>query len=136
WQGILFLHKGYYKGAVFQFILKLDGCPETLPQVVFLSDVWHPLVNKEGQLNLAAILRTDRPRDTDAADYDSQHSITQTLFAIKTSFKTAVLDRIAEADAYNVDAYSAYKEQVSLFAQLAKQCVQVSTSRAVLYREY
>lgn len=48
WFGVLFVHDGPYRGAIFKFLLSLppsypgDG---QAPSVAFITDVYHPLVN-------------------------------------------------------------------------------------------
>jgi ubiquitin-protein ligase len=149
WQGIICIHKGYYAGAVFRFMLKLDKYPETLPHVVFQGNVWHPLVSKQGELNLAAALgavkvRTEQatiPANESSCLPNHQQSptssvnISSILHGIKASFKKIVLDHIKETDAFDMDAFRAFVQRPDLFGQLARQCVQASVSKAVLYTQ-
>lgn len=45
WHGTIFVRQGLYKGAVFKFDINLsEDYPETRPEVVFTSEMFHPLV--------------------------------------------------------------------------------------------
>jgi ubiquitin-protein ligase len=56
WDCILFIRKGYYRNAIFKFIIQfhtqrpIDCCPS----IIFLSSIYHPLIDTStGQLDLS-----------------------------------------------------------------------------------
>lgn len=59
WDGVFFVHQGYYADAVLKFrILFPNNYPERPPVVEFSSQVFHPLVSEAtGQFNLAPRFR-------------------------------------------------------------------------------
>jgi len=55
WHGVIFLRKGLYKNGIFKFFLKIpESYPDNGPKVVFLSQVFHPLIDPStGELDLS-----------------------------------------------------------------------------------
>jgi len=55
WHGVIFLRKGLYKNGIFKFFLKIpESYPENGPKVVFVSQVFHPLIDPStGDLDLS-----------------------------------------------------------------------------------
>ncbi|KAJ1532721.1 hypothetical protein HK405_000891, partial [Cladochytrium tenue] len=53
WHCVLFIHRGYYKEGVFKFVLQVpDGYPDEGPTVRFVTDMFHPLVDRDGGFSL------------------------------------------------------------------------------------
>ncbi|KAI9294087.1 UBC-like protein [Neoconidiobolus thromboides FSU 785] len=125
WYGVLFIHKGYYKGAVLKFRIDIPiSYPNSSPSVTFLTDVFHPLVDKNGQLNLEFKFPSWTPR------YDH---IIDILKFIKSCFKVAVLNNITEEATFNKQAYQLYNNEPHLFARLSQQCTRLSQSEQVAF---
>ena len=55
WHGIIFPRDGIYKDGIFKYkIIIPNDYPNSPPQVIFSSKVFHPLINqKTGELNLS-----------------------------------------------------------------------------------
>lgn len=58
WHGVIFVHKGFYRGGVFRFRIALPmEYPNVPPSVNFLSRVFHPLVDPaDGRVDIAMLL--------------------------------------------------------------------------------
>ena len=54
WKGVYFVKQGIYQDAVLKFVVKIPpNYPQTMPEVRFQSEVYHPLVDKHtGKLKL------------------------------------------------------------------------------------
>ncbi|KAI7818632.1 ubiquitin-conjugating enzyme/RWD-like protein [Gamsiella multidivaricata] len=116
WFGTLFIHKGYYRNAVFKFQLVIPAdYPDRRPTVRFLSDMWHPLIDNQGQLALQYQFPQWRPH----RDY-----LFHVLHFVKAAFKKCVLDTIVE------------KQANKIFAKLAQQRAQLSITESSLYDNY
>lgn len=126
WDGVLFVHKGYYAGSVLKFVVTFpDTYPVMVPTVRFLTDVFHPLVEtRTGLLNLMARFRPWRP---------TEHRVHDILHFMKALFKVPVLDRIDELDVANKEAFKLYHENRTSFAALAQQSARFSQSPSTLY---
>lgn len=126
WDGVLFVHKGYYAGSVLKFTITFpDKYPDMPPTVRFLTDVFHPLVEtRTGLLNLMARFRPWRP---------TEHRVHDILHFTKALFKVTVLDHINELDVVNKEAFKLYQENRTSFAALAQQSAQFSRSPSALY---
>ncbi|CAG8756213.1 8994_t:CDS:2, partial [Racocetra persica] len=136
WYGVLFIHKGYYKGGVFKFKLNIpteypfyDG--KYPPTVHFISKLinddglFHPLIHPEtGNFSL-----TQQFKDWASHKYYIFH----VLHYVKKSFKKDVLDKLSEKHCLNKAAYDTYRENPKKFGIMAKQCAELSTSDTVLY---
>ncbi|KAI1313883.1 hypothetical protein EDD11_002418 [Mortierella claussenii] len=128
WFGTLFIHKGYYRNAVFKFQLVIpQDYPDRRPTVHFLSDVWHPLIDQHGQLALQYQFPQWRPH----RDY-----LFHILHFIKSAFKKCVLDSIVEKQAVNKEAFRMYRQENKIFAKLAQQRAQLSITETSLYDNY
>lgn len=64
WFGVIFVHSGYFTGAVFKFRIHIphdfpnNSAP---PQLIFDPPIFHPLVNQNsGELDLSRIFKTWR----------------------------------------------------------------------------
>ncbi|KAF9112021.1 hypothetical protein BGX27_004106 [Mortierella sp. AM989] len=128
WFGTLFLHKGYYRDAVFKFQLLIPpDYPDRRPTVQFLSDMFHPLIDNHGQLALQYQFPQWRPHK----DY-----LFHVLHFVKAVFKKCVLDSIVEKQAVNKEAYRMYRQENKIFAKLAQQRAQLSITDSNLYDNY
>ncbi|KAJ3079620.1 hypothetical protein HK102_003659 [Quaeritorhiza haematococci] len=126
WYGVIFIHRGYYKEGVFKFFIEIpQDYPETGPEVRFLTDMFHPLIDTQTG---AFSLKQQFPRWRPHKDY-----ICHVLHYIKNSFKEAVLANLQEQYCYNADAYNMFVEERPLFAKLASQCAQLSASESILF---
>lgn len=53
WHGVLFVRYGLYKDAKLKFKITFEHFPRKAPQVTFISEVYHPMVDeKTGELDL------------------------------------------------------------------------------------
>lgn len=126
WDGVFFVHKGYYSGAVLKFRLTFpNNYPESAPQVHFITDVFHPLVSQnDGTFALTPRLPSWRPRE---------HHVFDVLFWIKSAFKKHALDQLKEKDCLNKEAFRLYRESTAHFSGLANQSALLSQSDTALY---
>ncbi|GAA5891743.1 hypothetical protein JCM8208_002870 [Rhodotorula glutinis] len=126
WNGVLFLHRGYYAGAVLHLTLSLPSSyPSSPPVVTFDSPIFHPLVDpSSGRMRLDWRFPTWRPRED---------CIALVLHAVKAAFKRKGLESLREALCANVEAYHLYREQTPVFARLASQSALLSASATSLY---
>lgn len=59
WDGVLFIREGIYAGAIFKFRMTFPKeYPRNHPEFQFLSDVFHPLVDGEGNLDMREFFNT------------------------------------------------------------------------------
>ncbi|BGP36197.1 hypothetical protein JCM10450v2_000095 [Rhodotorula kratochvilovae] len=126
WYGVLFLHRGYYQGAVLHFTLTLSSSyPSTAPQITFDSPIFHPLIDpSSGRMRLDWRFPAWRPRED---------CIALVLHAVKGAFKRKALEGLREALCANVEAYHLYRDQTPVFARLASQSALLSSSSSSLY---
>lgn len=83
WHGAMFIHRGYYKEGVFKFILQIPRTyPSAGPTVLFITDMFHPLIGRDGYFNLAQQFPQWRPHK----DY-----LCHVLHYVKNSFREAVI---------------------------------------------
>ena len=129
WFGTLFVHKGYYRNAVFKFQLIIpQEYPDKRPVVQFLTDsTFHPLIDQQGYLALQYQFPQWRPH----RDY-----LFHILHFIKAAFKKCVLDSVLEKQAVNKEAFRMYRHENSIFAKLAQQWAQLSITESHLYSNY
>lgn len=141
WDGVLFLHRGYYQHAIFRFTISLPTTyPLQPPLITFNLPLFHPLVNPTtGRMNLYPLWRPQ------------QDHTSGVLHKIKAAFKRAALDALTEAQCSNLEAFRMYvpawkegetkligikiryRENHSLFTSLAAQAADISSSNSVLY---
>ncbi|KAL0094983.1 ubiquitin-conjugating enzyme/RWD-like protein [Phycomyces blakesleeanus] len=125
WFGVLFVNKGFYRAGVFKFRLVIpENYPNNPPTVAFMTDMFHPLVDINGNLNLAQRFMTWRPYQ----DY-----ILHVLHYVKTIFKRAVLDGLLDKHCTNKEAYRLYRKDPTVFGKLAQQCAQLSITASFLF---
>ncbi|GLB33787.1 putative ubiquitin-conjugating enzyme E2, catalytic domain homologues [Lyophyllum shimeji] len=98
WDGVFFVHQGYYADAVLKFrIIFPSNYPERQLSVQFVTDIFHPLIdNQTGTFNLAPRFRPWRPKENHVFDV---------LHYIKAAFKKQALDHIQESDCLNKEAF-------------------------------
>ncbi|KLO16490.1 UBC-like protein [Schizopora paradoxa] len=125
WEGVLFVHQGYYADAVLKFhITFTEDYPNQMPTVKFLTDIFHPLVSQEdGILNMIPRFSPWRPK---------QDHVFDVLHFIKLAFKKQMLDNVKESDCLNKEAYK-YREATASFAGLATQAASLSNSGPALF---
>ncbi|KAJ3208372.1 hypothetical protein HDU82_002564 [Entophlyctis luteolus] len=159
WHGVLILHRGYYREGVFKFIMSIpEDYPNEAPTVRFLTDMFHPLVDRSGFFNI----RQQFPIWRANTDY-----ICHLLHYVKNSFKEAVLSNLEGCPCFSSIATNCkffagdraslfesgglqyvifdaprdvrvihpfrFKNERHLFLRLASQCAQLSASDGVLY---
>ncbi|KAF9895572.1 hypothetical protein BX616_009374, partial [Lobosporangium transversale] len=128
WFGTLFIHKGYYRNAVFKFQMVIPAdYPNRRPVVQFLSDMWHPLVDQQGFLALQYQFPQWRPH----RDY-----LFHVLHFVKAIFKKCFLDTIQEKQALNKEAFRIYRQENKIFGKLAQQRAQLSITDSSLYDNF
>ncbi|KAL1925776.1 uncharacterized protein VTP21DRAFT_659 [Calcarisporiella thermophila] len=128
WYGVLFVRKGYYKNGVFKFRINIPReYPERAPGVAFITDMFHPLVDQNGQLSIGQQFPTWTPN----RDY-----IFHVLHYVRNIFKKVALDGLMEKYCLNKEAYRMYRNEVHIFAKLAQQCAQLSITESILYDNY
>ncbi|GAA5845708.1 hypothetical protein JCM11251_003933, partial [Rhodosporidiobolus azoricus] len=98
WNATLFLHQGYYAGAILHFRLVIPpSYPHAAPTVVFDSPIFHPLVDPvSGRMRLDSRFPTWRPR---------RDFVFHVLHAVKAAFKRNALDELREAVCANQEAW-------------------------------
>ncbi|KAG8771482.1 hypothetical protein FRC12_003590 [Ceratobasidium sp. 428] len=126
WDGILFVHQGYYASAIFRFKMTFPSdYPARAPVVQFTTDAFHPLVStKDGTFSLT-------PRIPNWSSYD--HNVFHVLHWIKASFKKQALDELIEPACLNKEAFRMYQDSTASFASLAAQSASLSQSSSALY---
>jgi len=126
WHGAMFVHQGYYAGAILRFRLQFPNeYPRHPPNVFFETDTFHPLVStKDGKMNLGGRFQPWIP---------GEHHVFDILYYIKSVFKKDILDRLDQGDAFNHEAFRIYKESNASFAALARQTTDLSQRDSVIY---
>ncbi|KAF7726355.1 hypothetical protein EC973_008935 [Apophysomyces ossiformis] len=128
WYGVLFVHKGYYRSGVFKFRLTIpESYPNHPPAVAFLTDMFHPLVDVNGNVSISQQFPTWRPYQ----DY-----IFYVLHYLKNMFKKAVLDGLVDKHCLNKEAYRLYRTDKAIFGKLAQQCAQLSITESYLFDHF
>jgi len=125
WDGVFFVHQGYYAGAVLKFRLAFpENYPETPPAVDFITDVFHPLISPTGSFNLSPRFRPWRPKE---------HHVFDVLHWVKVSFEKHALDQLQKIDCFNQEALRLYLDSTHSFAALATQTALLSHSESALF---
>ncbi|KAH8111935.1 UBC-like protein [Phellopilus nigrolimitatus] len=98
WDGVLFVHQGYYADSILKFRIRFPFTyPTRAPTVTFATDVFHPLISQEdGTLNVAPRFSPWRPK---------QDHVFHLLHWIKVVFKKETLDNLKESDCLNKEAF-------------------------------
>ncbi|KAL5533558.1 hypothetical protein ACEPAG_18 [Sanghuangporus baumii] len=125
WDGVLFVHQGYYADSILKFRVRFPFTyPARPPTVIFATDVFHPLIsNEDGTLNLEPRFSPWRPK---------QDHVFHLLHWIKIIFKKDALDNIKESDALNKEAFR-YRDSTQSFAALATQSAMLSQTAPALF---
>jgi len=125
WDGVFFVHQGYYADAIIKFRLTFpEMYPEQPPSVLFVTDVFHPLISHRGVFNLSPRFRPWRPKE---------HHVFDVLHWIKAAFKKHALDSIKDVDCLNKEAFRLYQDSTQSFAALATQSALLSQSDSALF---
>ncbi|KAM0791643.1 hypothetical protein ACM66B_006079 [Microbotryomycetes sp. NB124-2] len=127
WNGVHFVHRGLFAGAVFHFAIHLpQDYPHAAPTVVYRSTALvHPLVDPAtGTLRLDSRFPTWRPR---------QDFVVHVLHFMKACFKRQTLDALTEPQCANKEAYRLYRNRFEVFVQLASQVALLSTTDNALF---
>jgi ubiquitin-protein ligase len=128
WYGVCFIDSGYYRNAVFKFKIDIpEDYPYRVPQVTFITDVFHPLIDPSGRLSL----RHRFPHWEAHRDH-----IFHILRYLRDIFRRSSLDRLEEHQCYNREALQMYRQDPNLFAKLAQQCSSISTKDSILYENH
>ncbi|GAA5860371.1 hypothetical protein JCM8547_003480 [Rhodosporidiobolus lusitaniae] len=126
WHAVLFVHRGYYAGAVLHFrVLIPPSYPASAPSVVFDSPIFHPLVDP-----VSGRMRLDSRFPQWRARRDFIHHV---LAFVKASLKRQALDSLRESVCANQEAYRLYRSQTTVFHKLASQSAALSSSSSALY---
>ncbi|VDC02564.1 unnamed protein product [Peniophora sp. CBMAI 1063] len=126
WDGVLFVHQGYYTDSILKFrVIFPPNYPDRAPNVQFITDVFHPLIaQQDGEFNVASRFRPWRPKE---------HHVYDVLHWLKASFKKHALDDIKEIDCLNKEAFRLYHDSTSSFAALATQSSMLSQLASSLF---
>lgn len=98
WYGVIFLHKGYYAGAVLRFTLAIPpSYPSSPPTLSVQTPCFHPLIDPATtRVKLEGRFPRWRPRE----DF-----LFHVLHFFKSMFKRAALDQLTEGSCANREAY-------------------------------
>lgn len=123
WQGVVFVQQGLYKGGVFKFQLKLpDDYPARGPELRFISEVFHPMVDvKTGRLDLGSLFPDWRP-GRDFAAYLLPH--VHRAFLRREYFASS-----SSRPPLNEEARHLYLSDPAAFAERARACASSSLQR-------
>ncbi|ORY39732.1 ubiquitin-conjugating enzyme/RWD-like protein [Leucosporidium creatinivorum] len=126
WHGVIFLHKGYYAGAVLKFTLSIPSSyPSSPPTLSVQTPCFHPLIDPATtRVKLDGRFPRWRPRE----DF-----LFHVLHFFKSMFKRAALDQLTEGSCANREAYRLYRDQTPLFAKLASQSAALSITESSLF---
>ncbi|KAI8139794.1 ubiquitin-conjugating enzyme/RWD-like protein [Fennellomyces sp. T-0311] len=128
WYGVLFVHKGHYRSGVFKFRMTIpESYPNHPPSVTFMTDMFHPLVDVQGNLSISQQFPTWRPYQ----DY-----LFHVLHYVKNIFKRVVLDGLVDKHCLNKEAYRLYRTDPTVFGKLAQQCAQLSITESYLFDHF
>lgn len=123
WHGVLFARQGLYRGGIFKFQLQLpEDYPESPPELRFLSDMFHPMVDPaSGNVDLGAFF----PDWKAGRDYAS--------FALPHLHRALLRREYFAGSArppLNPEAREMFINDPSTFAQRAAECARSSTQKA------
>ncbi|KAF8165365.1 ubiquitin-conjugating enzyme/RWD-like protein [Crassisporium funariophilum] len=142
WDGVFFVHQGYYADSILKFRLTFpETYPESPPAVDFVTDIFHPLISQNGSFNLSPRFRPWRPKE---------HHVFDVLHWVKVAFKKHALDQFQESYCFNKEAFRfcplvlridlfhlfsplRYRESTQSFAALAMQSASLSQSESALF---
>lgn len=144
WHGVIFMHKGYYAGAVLKFTLAIPASyPSSPPTLSVQTPCFHPLIDPATtRVRLDGRFPKWRARE----DF-----LFHVLHFFKSMFKRAALDQLTEGSCANREAYRLcvlalspvgallnlpnrrYRDQTPLFAKLASQSAALSVTESSLF---
>ncbi|KAI8338248.1 ubiquitin-conjugating enzyme/RWD-like protein [Chlamydoabsidia padenii] len=128
WYGVLFLHQGLYSSGVFKFRLVIpEDYPLACPSVTFMTDVFHPLIDSQGNLALQPGFPNWRPYQ----DY-----LIHLIRYIKHVFHRSFLGSLTEHVCFNKEAYRLYRQDKIVFRKMAQQCAQLSITEFYLFDHF
>lgn len=119
WDLFIIIYSSYYKYGKFKLQICLDEeYPRVVPQVFFLTPIFHPLVNpKTGKLNLGKQLNNWNP---------SSHYMSLIFLYIKQMFY--IQNEYPEEDVENEEAHFLFNNDKEAFLQKVKNCVEESNN--------
>mmetsp|Transcript_45374 Transcript_45374/g.145563 ORF Transcript_45374/g.145563 Transcript_45374/m.145563 type:complete len:275 (-) Transcript_45374:17-841(-) len=119
WHGILFVRQGFYKGGAFKFLVQLpEDYPDTPPQLCFISEVYHPMVDPQsGRVDTSGVFPEWRP----VRDYASF----MLPFLHRAMLRREYLSGNARPP-LNTEARDFFLEDPAAFAAKAAECAQQS----------
>ncbi|OZJ06110.1 hypothetical protein BZG36_00980 [Bifiguratus adelaidae] len=124
WYGTIFIDAGFYSNGVFKSrILVPPAYPYQTPQIQFSTEMFHPLVDRQGYLNTLQRFPTWHPE---------RNRIKQLLFYLRDIFEESTLDGIAPQASKNDDAYRVYRKDRGVFGKLAQQCALLSIEESII----
>jgi ubiquitin-conjugating enzyme E2 G2 len=111
-----------YEGGLFRAVLKFPpNYPMNPPSMVFVSDLWHPNIGKDGRVCISILhppgedpLRYERP--------DERWSAALSVEKILVSVMSMLAEPNCESPA-NVDAAKMWRDDRAAFSARATQCV-------------
>mmetsp|Transcript_82438 Transcript_82438/g.229752 ORF Transcript_82438/g.229752 Transcript_82438/m.229752 type:complete len:262 (+) Transcript_82438:67-852(+) len=118
WYGTIFVRSGYYRGGIFRFTIYLaEDYPQTQPEVIFNSEIFHPLVNpKTGRFQWEAFLHKWQP------GHDNVSRVIPHLYRV-LSQESRIL---SNGNPANAEAFNLLQSDPKAFASRCQQCVDAS----------
>ncbi|CBZ52613.1 ubiquitin-conjugating enzyme domain-containing protein [Neospora caninum Liverpool] len=124
WDGVILLRHGVYQGGIFKFKIQVTaGYPADPPSIVFVSRVFHPLVDPEtSTLNIKPQFSSWRP--------DKDYLPMLLLYLKSIFYKREFLKGTDAEDAWlNPEAAKTFREDKKTFLEKIKACVEESKAR-------
>lgn len=121
WMGVIFVHEGFYKGGIFKFNLMFSEHQKVGPSLQFITNIYHPLVDKYGYFN---------------QHYDNTriNSVNTLLYMLNDMLgNESKLFEIEEKVASNKNAWEALNTNIDLFRRSAYASVENSLLEEALY---
>ncbi|EUD64901.1 hypothetical protein C922_04745 [Plasmodium inui San Antonio 1] len=124
WDVFIILYSTVYKNAKFKAQIRLgEDYPHTIPEVFFLSSVFHPFINfQTGKLNLGKHLNEWTPKS---------HYMSLIFLYMRNIFY--LQDEYCKENIENEEAYFLLNNDRELFLRKVHECVQKSNEQ--LYRQ-
>lgn len=123
---MLFIRYGLYKDAKLKFKMTFEQFPRRPPKVIFVSEIYHPMVDAEtGELDLGEEI-------TKNWNYGTEHLI----FTIIEHVRLIFIDvkKYETVDSLNKKAGELFKSNVDEFFIKVRECVE--TSKSQVYNNY
>ncbi|KAJ3000625.1 hypothetical protein HDV02_004310 [Globomyces sp. JEL0801] len=119
WHGVMFIHRGYYKEAVFKFNLLIPNTyPESPPVVKFVSQI-----------------HTGDPDKTTSVMSYTTLKIFSKVSYFKIYSKDSSIKSLKEAYCPHAEALQMYQNERSTFIKLASDCAQISSQQSILFEQ-